>query len=217
MNSPAAHGVAPANLDTGDAPKRRTRRTEAELRRLILDSARHEFSRNGYDATTTKAIAARAGVSESLLFRYFGPKSALLEAAAIAPFNALIEGFQSRYFLRDSAVASEIGSRHYVRDLTQYLRDNRLLIARLMSPSPDGAIPGGGAKKLHDYFDRAAHMVAVLNARAGQEPDPGVALRVRLSFGMVLSSILFSDWLFEEAPGFDELVEALEGCTTRLL
>ena len=38
------------------------------------------FSRNGYEQTSTAAIAREAGTSESQLVRYFGGKSGLLEA-----------------------------------------------------------------------------------------------------------------------------------------
>jgi len=38
------------------------------------------FSRNGYESTSTAAIAREAGSSESQLIRYFGGKAGLLEA-----------------------------------------------------------------------------------------------------------------------------------------
>ncbi|KPC86144.1 TetR family transcriptional regulator, partial [Streptomyces sp. NRRL WC-3753] len=36
------------------------------------------FAAQGYDATTTAAVAERAGVSEMTLFRHFATKEALL-------------------------------------------------------------------------------------------------------------------------------------------
>jgi TetR/AcrR family transcriptional regulator len=38
------------------------------------------FARNGFNGTTTKMIAAAAGVTEALIFRYFPSKEALYEA-----------------------------------------------------------------------------------------------------------------------------------------
>ena len=58
-------------------PRRRDRaRSEAAL----LDAAQAEFSIHGFKATTTRAIAARAGCSEGLIQNYFGGKEGLLMA-----------------------------------------------------------------------------------------------------------------------------------------
>jgi len=46
----------------------------------ILRSARHLFAAEGYDSTTTAAIARAAGTSESQLIKHFGSKEGLLEA-----------------------------------------------------------------------------------------------------------------------------------------
>ncbi|MFL6177023.1 MAG: TetR/AcrR family transcriptional regulator [Ornithinibacter sp.] len=47
-------------------------------RQALLESALALFAEQGYDATTTAAIARRAGVSEMTLFRHFATKDALL-------------------------------------------------------------------------------------------------------------------------------------------
>jgi AcrR family transcriptional regulator len=46
----------------------------------ILAAGKMLFSRNGYESTSTAAIAREAGSSESQLIRYFGGKAGLLEA-----------------------------------------------------------------------------------------------------------------------------------------
>jgi AcrR family transcriptional regulator len=46
----------------------------------ILLAARALFSSDGYESTTTSAIARRAGTSESQLIKHFGSKEGLLEA-----------------------------------------------------------------------------------------------------------------------------------------
>ncbi|MEX2980832.1 TetR family transcriptional regulator [Streptomyces sp. C36] len=54
------------------------RRRDAEAtRRSLIDAAAELFAERGYDRTTVRAIAARAGVNQTLLFRYFGSKTAL--------------------------------------------------------------------------------------------------------------------------------------------
>ncbi|MFI1972028.1 TetR/AcrR family transcriptional regulator [Streptomyces cinnamoneus] len=54
------------------------RRRDAEAtRRALTDAAAELFAERGYDRTTVRAIAERAGVNQALLFRYFGSKTAL--------------------------------------------------------------------------------------------------------------------------------------------
>lgn len=46
----------------------------------MIAAGKKLFARNGYEQTSTAAIAREAGTSESQLVRYFGGKSGLLEA-----------------------------------------------------------------------------------------------------------------------------------------
>ena len=55
------------------------RRDSAATRQALLDAATALFAERGYDRTTVRDIAARAGVNQALLFRYFGSKEALFE------------------------------------------------------------------------------------------------------------------------------------------
>lgn len=51
-----------------------------DVRTNILDSARAEFEKNGYAASTIRGIARRAGISSSNLYVYFSSKFDLLFA-----------------------------------------------------------------------------------------------------------------------------------------
>ncbi|HCW62021.1 MULTISPECIES: TetR/AcrR family transcriptional regulator [Sphingobium] len=63
------------------AVKTPTRRRDREAsRRALLDAGIALFSQQGYDAATTRAIAAHAGLNEQLITRYFGGKAGLLSA-----------------------------------------------------------------------------------------------------------------------------------------
>jgi AcrR family transcriptional regulator len=57
------------------------RRDAAATRRALLDAATALFAERGYDRTTVRDIATRAGVNQALLFRYFGSKEALFAEA----------------------------------------------------------------------------------------------------------------------------------------
>jgi TetR/AcrR family transcriptional regulator len=51
-----------------------------DRRRQLLDIALNFFSRKGFEGTTTKEIAAAAGVTEAIIFRHFPSKQALYTA-----------------------------------------------------------------------------------------------------------------------------------------
>lgn len=60
--------------------------TRAERRRrsegLIVDAARALFADQGYERTTIRAVAERAGVDAALVMQHFGSKEGLFAAAA---------------------------------------------------------------------------------------------------------------------------------------
>jgi AcrR family transcriptional regulator len=53
------------------------RLSAAERREQILDAAVEEFAAQGYEATTTADVAARAGISQPYVFRFFKTKKEL--------------------------------------------------------------------------------------------------------------------------------------------
>lgn len=67
-----------ADAQAAKAPPRRRNREAS--RRALLDAGIALFSQQGYDAATTRAIAAHAGLNEQLITRYFGGKAGLLTA-----------------------------------------------------------------------------------------------------------------------------------------
>ncbi len=57
-----------------------TRMHAADRRNQLLDVAIDLFSRKGFSGTTTKEIAAAAGVTEAIIFRHFATKQDLYKA-----------------------------------------------------------------------------------------------------------------------------------------
>lgn len=60
-------------------------------RMRLLNAGKMLFGKNGYEQTSTAAIAREAGSSESQLIRYFGGKQGLLEAIFNDAWSALNE------------------------------------------------------------------------------------------------------------------------------
>jgi AcrR family transcriptional regulator len=123
-----------------DAPVKATRRRRGEPRRLLLESARDLFSRQGYSSTSTREIADHAGVSETLMFRYFGSKAGLFREALVVPFVEYIEDLNTRWqsgALED--LDGEVFTRLLVGDLFDLFRQNRGLVVMLWAA--DGFSP----------------------------------------------------------------------------
>jgi AcrR family transcriptional regulator len=69
-------------------PKRSGRRPgPSRTREQILEAARESFAKRGYDATSLRAVAARAGVDPALVRRFYGSKEGLLVAALTVTFR----------------------------------------------------------------------------------------------------------------------------------
>jgi len=56
------------------------RRDKEATKKSLIAAAVEVFARSGFDGATTKEVAARAGVNEGLIQRYFGGKAGLLQA-----------------------------------------------------------------------------------------------------------------------------------------
>ena len=68
---PSAPRYYPTNMPRLKAPQRREQ---------LMEVATKLFARNGYEATTTAAIAEMAGVTEPILYRHFKSKQELFVA-----------------------------------------------------------------------------------------------------------------------------------------
>lgn len=72
-----------------------TKRLSAdERRKQILKSAIRVFARETYHGATTKGIAEEAGITEALIYRYFGSKRALFIEAIVHTSERLVTGLE---------------------------------------------------------------------------------------------------------------------------
>jgi AcrR family transcriptional regulator len=71
--------------DSGSPPTTNRAARRATTQARILDSARQEFGDRGFEATTVRSIAHRAGVDPSLVLQHYGSKSALFTASIQLP------------------------------------------------------------------------------------------------------------------------------------
>jgi AcrR family transcriptional regulator len=84
--------------NVGSGSLRRTpvqERSAARVQRM-LDAAAALLDEVGYEATTTSAIAARAGVSVGSLYQFFPDRRAVLQALALRSFSRFSAGLTER-------------------------------------------------------------------------------------------------------------------------
>jgi AcrR family transcriptional regulator len=81
-----------------------TERLSAEARRAaIIAAVRRVFAERGFHGTTTRALAAAAGVSEALLFKHFPDKEALFSAMQLACSGQDMDRYERLEALEPSA------------------------------------------------------------------------------------------------------------------
>jgi len=177
-----------------------TRRTPDEVRRLLLESARALFAERGYAGTSTREIAARAGVSETLLFRHFGAKAKLFERAVLDPINEFVHRYVEEWKSRPiEDHTAETVAYAYVDGFYRLMTEHRQLVLALIAAGAFESMPDLiEASPLSQLMDEL-ELVATREAEARGYAPFDVPVATRVVAGMVMSMTLLDDWLF--APG----------------
>ena len=197
---------------------RRRRRSRADVAQRIRDAARELFAEKGYAAVTTREIAQRADVSETLLFRYHGDKAGLYEEVVTRPFNELMDRFTA-LTSTDPAAPVDALTRQFTEQVFHVFEENRSLFRSLLLDSlatgPAAPVPGLGG--IAAFFDRSVDHVSARYAQLEKAPPIDLAVGVRLGFGMIMSSVLLEQALFDTTPRRESVLDALKFMISRTL
>lgn len=158
-----------------------------ERRQQIIQAARQVFEQTGFDGARTRDLAAAAGVNEALLYRHFGSKEELFEAAVAAPLEEAV----NKVVELSGAPPEEFDATGTV----MYDRTYRFIFDLLGVMDEIGPLMGvmlfGQADRAGEYFrnriDPALNdleRVVEANLSAWRHKDFDVALMVRLAVGM---------------------------------
>lgn len=123
-----------AASQAGPAPGTGGPRSEG-TRRAILGAARATFAARGYEQTTLRAVAARAGVDASMVIRYFRSKGGLFAAAVTMDLQ--VPDLRSAPAER----RGELLVRHFISRWEDPARDNELT-ALLRTAATSEAVAG---------------------------------------------------------------------------
>jgi AcrR family transcriptional regulator len=157
------------------------RRDPAAKQAQLLAAARALFCERGYAATSSAQVAARAGVSEGLLFHHFGSKRGLLGAVA-ADYG---RGLAGAMFAGDPLALPVDGAEGMLRRAFAYVREHGAGLAlTLLGEERDAAAEATRAEivaALSQAFEawRAAELMRPMDG----------ALVAELLFGLVDAGI----------------------------
>ena len=181
------------------APNAKKRRPSEEVHRLILEAARALFAAKGFEGTSTREVAELAGVYEPMVYRRFGSKAELFEAAVLAPFNDVVSDYLAAWESQVEAPATvEELTRQFVEPLYDLLNEHRGLVLALISAGiganggpADASIPG-----LPELIERLEPQIEI---EAARRPLPGldVPATLRVSIGMVIGMAILDRWLHD--------------------
>jgi AcrR family transcriptional regulator len=194
-------------------PAERLRRPSEEVQALILVAARELFQVKGYGATTTREIAARAGVAEALLFTNFGSKAQLFERAVAGPFDEFVDDYIRGWQQTPGDASGPERLEGFIRGLMDLTERNRGLLVDAISPRSNAPSNGPDSARaaVISGVSRAIQRVHALDHGPHPwtfEPDTILAATT----GMVMSTVLLDQLLFPAEgplPDRDDLVGAL--------
>jgi AcrR family transcriptional regulator len=171
----------------------------------LLAAAQEVFAAKGH-AGSARDIAERAGITEAMVFRHFGTKTALFEEAALEPVVAFIDGYVAEWEARPHGRRSpEAELREFFTRLLGVLSAERELLLAVLAAGHFHADLAPAARRLEQAFERVLELIEGMLAEElvvrGLRTEHRPAL-ARILVGLTISFALTPDWLLiGEAPG----------------
>ena len=195
---------------------RRARRAPGHIQELILRSARESFAAKGYARSTTRDIAERAEVAETLLFRNYGSKANLFGEAVLLPLADFLTHWVERAADTSNDLDNEALQEEFVDALYRTARANKGLLLTFFATSffePEVLEVHEAGPRAQRALNDLADAVSERVARLGIDTtDMNVSIGARASIGMVLSVALFDGWLLPSGrarPKRSEIIHEL--------
>ena len=171
----------------------RKRRSTAQVRSLITTAAYDEFAEHGFDGTSIRAVAERAGVTESTVFRHFSSKPALFETTAVGPLVQFMYEFAASIATHPDENPAAVTLR-FVSGLYDLCTVNRRILVSL------AAQPHETADQREPAFDACARAlvrgIETYIAENDQATPVDILDAVRMALALVLGAVLSDNELF---------------------
>jgi len=179
--------------------RRRTRLAPDLRRERIIEAATDLFERQPYDELTTARLAEECGVSEGLLFHYFGSKRGLYMACLERSIEAFLASIE------------DPGPEHPLRERFRHALDSYLDFVEAYPRSYAAVLRGGiGADgEVHELIELARERFAAMIVRGlgVERPAPGLLVAAWGWMGFVEAAC--TRWLARREIARDELRDLL--------
>lgn len=171
------------------------RRSGEIVRSTILDAATVEFTTSGYAQTSMRAVAGKAKVSLSVLYRHFSGKDELFAAAVTRPFSAFLGQFASAWNQLDEPADEARLIEIFVGDLQTALtpQRNALLQLAAVNDGPNAALAAGVRSSLATVVTEVGRIAQVEATRRGRDPQLSLQ-RIWLVISLVIGELLMRPW-----------------------
>jgi AcrR family transcriptional regulator len=180
-----------------------TAEVKSQTRRRILKAARDRFAKVGFEAATTREIAAAAGIAVGTLFNYFPSKEAIVMAMAaetLRKAHGLFEAAPRGESLEEDLFALIAGELRGLRPLRGCLRP--VLETALSSMARAEASPDGEAI-------RVGHLEAVGRLVASRTPGESLP-PVAWNLYWTLYTGVLAFWACDPSPHQEETLAVLD-------
>lgn len=182
---------------------------------LLLEAARELFAERGYHLSTTRQIADRAGVSEDLIFRYYGTKSGLLTEAVLRPLTERIDElgrlWNNSETLQDRPDGELI--RWFVSSLYDLMENNRTTaraVSQILTEGPNDAEFDELRVKFSGLFEPLESALDnQLRVRGLRRTDPALQLRMIMIQAASMAVFLPSTYREGAVPERGAIIEEI--------
>jgi AcrR family transcriptional regulator len=204
-----------ASARSGSAGRKPARRSAAQSRDLIVTAARELFGQQGFANTKITDIAAKAGVSEIIVYRAFGTKVQLFEEVILGQVVDAIVDWLKDWSQRDVGEASTWESGYaYVEGVYRMVSANRgQILALLAAEAFEPAF--AGERTASSPINQALQRIETLIGReveAKKWHGVDVRLATRATFSMIFSLAMFPETLLplgKERPGEEQVLREI--------
>jgi AcrR family transcriptional regulator len=192
-----------AHIKTGST-MRISAEAKAETRRRIIEAALDLFGRDGWENTTTRQIAAEAGIATGTLFNYFESKEAIVAFLMLEALTTAQQEFRKRRSPSDS-LEEELFSLIWVgfRSLRRFRKILPEAAETIFSPLRRST-PYSPGETI-----RVSHLEAVAEIlRDHGVPAPLPPITIQLFWMLYLG--VFSFWSSDDSPKQEDTLALLD-------
>lgn len=195
----------------------RRSRERADTRQRILDAAREMFVRQGYEATTMRAIADRIEYTATAIYHHFRNKEALMAELCAADFRDLAAAFQKIGRIEDPIERLRKAGQVYVQfGLDHPMQYQLMFMTRRPKEVDEGLHTGNPSEDAYAFLRQTcADVIATGRLRPEYRDPDQLALIAWSSLHGVLSLRIVTEqksWL----PWGDPKATATRVCDTLL-